>query len=308
MKYLPFLTGTYSTAPGLVPVTKQEQETDKLIFQTDGFYSGYLDNKALCRQENMSKYYLEHNAPFETIRVVNDYIVQQLQKEHPAYFDYEDNGDHCILINLQSGELVRWNKATMQLSNNRYLSLFDALCCQVQEDLAVCQLQDTSDWLAAVHLCAPNHWAPQDKIGKPFDAVHAPVPGMEKTIPHYFKMLQSVISKGPFTRYAWGISADNRLNHHPVAPAGINQQAWLGRKINDASRLFIRTERQNLVGFPQVNAFLFTIRTYFYEVSLLQDGEKKALWSAVRSMSPEALAYKGLTGITDFLATHLFEG
>jgi hypothetical protein len=307
MKYLPFLTGVYTTAPGLIPLSKHEYDADKLIFQTDGFYGGYLDNKAFCRRENINKYYSEHNASIETTRVVNNYIVQQLQKEHPGYFDYDETGDHCILINLQSRELIQWDKATMQLSKKNYVSLFDALCSQVQEDLAVCQLQDTRDWLATIHLCAPNHWAAEDKIGKPFDAVHAPVPGMEKTMPHYFKMLQSVIHKGPFTRYAWGISTDNRLNHHPVAPPGINQQAWQGRKINEASQLFIRTERQNLVGFPQVNAFLFTIRTYFYEFGLLEDHEKTALWSAVRSMSPEALAYKGLTGVTEFLSRHLFE-
>jgi dimethylamine monooxygenase subunit A len=307
MKYLPFLTGVYSTAPGLVPASKHETDADKLIFQMDDFYNSYLDNKALCRKENMSKYYCEHNASVETTRLANEYIVQQLQKEHSTYFDYEETGDHCILINLLSGELIQWHKATMQLSNDNYLSLFDALCSQVQEDLAVCQLQDTSDWLANIHLCAPNHWAAEDKIGRSFDAVHAPVPGMEKTMPHYFKMLQSVIQKGPFTRYAWGIATDNRLNHHPVAPPGIEQKYWQGRAVNKATQLFIRTERQNLVGFPKSNAFLFTIRTYFYEVNLLENDEKKALWSAVRSMSPESLAYKGLTGVTDFLLRHLFE-
>ena len=163
------------------------------------------------------------------------------------------------------------------------------------------------DWLAAIHLCAPNHWAAEDKVGKPFNGVHAPVPGMEKTMPHYFKMLQSVIQKGPFTRYAWGIATDNRLNHHPEAPPGINKQQWQGRAIDGHSQLYIRTERQNLVGFPQVNAFMFTIRTYFYEVNQLNNNEKKALWSAVRGMSEEALAYKGLTGVTDFLSKHLFE-
>ena len=163
------------------------------------------------------------------------------------------------------------------------------------------------DWLAAIHLCAPNHWAAEDKVGKPFNVVHAPVPGMEKTMPHYFKMLQSVIQKGPFTRYAWGIATDNRLNHHPEAPPGINKQQWQGRAIDEHSQLYIRTERQNLVGFPQVNAFMFTIRTYFYEVTQLNNNEKKALWSAVRGMSEEALAYKGLTGVTDFLSKHLFE-
>ncbi len=206
-----------------------------------------------------------------------------------------------------TGKLLQWDKFTQELSGTEYLSLFDALCCQVQEDIAVCQLQDDKDWLAAVHLCAPNHWAAADKIGRPFNKVHAPVPGMEKTMPHYFKMLQSVIQKGPFTRFAWGIATDDRLNHHPDPPPGIMQEDWQGRRIDEAAQLYIRTERQNLLGFPDCNAFLFTIRTYFYEVDKLENNEKTALWSAVRSMSPEALAYKGLTGVTDFLMHHLFD-
>ncbi|HCN82673.1 MAG TPA: DUF3445 domain-containing protein, partial [Sphingobacteriaceae bacterium] len=30
----------------------------------------------------------------------------------------------------------------------------------------------------------------------------------------------------------------------------------------DSTYLYVRVERQNLIGFPEVNAFLFTIRTY----------------------------------------------
>jgi dimethylamine monooxygenase subunit A len=307
MKYLPFINGMYSTAPGLIPVARQDTGADKFIFQIDEQYKNYLENKEQCRKENIHKYYLEKDSNTAAITEVNQYMLQQLQKEHPENFDYTESGDECILINLLTEELIQWNKTTMQPANKKYLSLFDALCCQVQEDIAVWQLQDEKDWLAAIHLCSPNHWAAADKIGKPFDAVHAPVPGMEKTMPHYFKMLQSIIQKGPFTRYAWGIAADNRLNHHPQAPPGSNQQQWQGRAIDKKSKLYIRTERQNLVGFPQQYAFLFTIRTYFYEVDQLDNHEKKALWSAVRSMNEEALAYKGLTGVTDFLLTHLFE-
>lgn len=307
MKYLPFLTGTYSTAPGLVQLSRQNNEYDKLIFQIDSLYDKYLKNKSCCRKENMHKYYVESNLFAETIHVVNNYIATQLQKEYPSQFDYSETENSCILINIKSRELIQWHKQTMQLENNRYLSLFDALCSQVQEDFAVCQIQEETDWLSAIHLCAPNHWGAEEKIGKPFDAVHAPVPGMERTMMHYFKMLQSVIYKGPFTRYAWGISTDKRLNHHPDAPPGIDKEHWQGRKIDEAAKLFIRTERQNLIGFPHVNAFLFTIRTYFYEVGSLESYEKKALWSAVRSMSPESLAYKGLTDVTGYLSIKLFE-
>ncbi len=306
MKYLPFLTGTYSVAPGLIPISKAEEERDKFIFQVDEHYNAYLENKKACRKENIHKYFCEHHLLPRTIHHVNSYIALQLQKEYPSVFEFDDENENCFFINTKTREVIQWQKNNMQLHGNNYISVFDALCCQAQEDFAICQLQNEKDWMTAIHLCAPNHWAAADKIAKPFDAVHAPVAGMEKTFVHYFKMLQSIVQKGPFTRFAWGISTDDRLNHHPEPPPGINKTKWEGRRINNAAKLYIRTERQNLIGFPEVNAFLFTIRTYFYEVDLLEDHEKKQLWSAVRSMSPESLAYKGLTDATDYLAKKLF--
>ncbi|GAO44663.1 heme-dependent oxidative N-demethylase family protein [Flavihumibacter petaseus] len=306
-KYLPFLTGHYSTAPGLLPIHRQEHAADQLIFQIDQQYSAYRANKLCCREENIHKYYIERDCRLETMRAVNEYLVYQLQYEYPLLFDFTTGRNDSLLTNLNTGEIIRWRTATMELEGSAYVSLFDALCSQVQEDLAICQLTEARDWLAAIHLCAPNHWSAADKIGKPFDAVHAPVPGMEKTMPSYFKMLQSIVDKGPFTRFAWGIGTDYRLNHHPEPPPGWDPKSWHGRKINRKSELFIRTERQNLVGFPAQQAFLFTIRTYFYPVRDLDPAEKTALWSAVRSMSHEALAYKGLEGVTAWLAEKLFE-
>jgi hypothetical protein len=56
---------------------------------------------------------------------------------------------------------------------NEYLSVFDMLCAQLQEDFAICCTNEHEDWLAAIHLCAPNHWAAGDKIGKPFEILPA---------------------------------------------------------------------------------------------------------------------------------------
>ena len=99
------------------------------------------------------------------------------------------------------------------------------------EDVVICQLAPEQDWLAAIHLCAPNHWAAHDKIGKPFNVVHGNIPGMEKINQHYFKMLELLVQKGPFTRFAWGLATDNRLNHHPEPPLGFDPILWQGRQI-----------------------------------------------------------------------------
>ncbi|HTQ26813.1 MAG TPA: DUF3445 domain-containing protein [Puia sp.] len=306
MKYLPFLDGKYSVAPGLVPMQKADTSQEKLVFQVDELYPEYFQNKTRCRGEDMRKYFCEEKFLPVTTVYINHYIAHQMVREHPKHFSLEEQAGNYKLSNHITGEQLRWDKSWTTVSGNHYLSLFDALCSQLQEDMAVCQLEEERDWMAAIHLCAPNHWAAAEKTGKPFDKVHAPVPGMEKTMPHYFKMLNSVVQKGPYTRFAWGISTDTRLNHHPDPPAGEDPIAWRGRSVQqEHAALFLRVERQNLVGFPDVNAFLFTIRTYFYAVETLQQEEKMALLSAVASMSDDSLRYKGLIGALPLLQKQL---
>jgi hypothetical protein len=188
----------------------------------------------------------------------------------------------------------------------QYISLFDALCSQVQEDVAICQLEGERDWLAAIHLSSPNHWDPAQKIGRPFSSVHAVVPGMERLNQQYFKMLVTAVQKGPFFRFAWGIATDTRLNHHPLPPPGIDPLYWQGRKVEaDESNIYLRVERQTITGVPACNAFLFTIRTYFYDIDELTAEEKAALYSAVEGMSASSLEYKGLTDKVEILKGRL---
>jgi dimethylamine monooxygenase subunit A len=303
MRYLPFLSGIYTTAPGLVSTTRSEGY-DALIFQIDDLYPLYIANKKDCRQENIYKYYCEEKLLPETMRSVNQYLVKQLVQEHPQQFKV-NYGDRQF-TNTTTHEEFSWQEDWLSIDGDSYKSLFDALCSQVQEDIAVVQLSGDDDWLAAIHLCSPNHWSPGDKIGRPFSATHAPVPGMEKTLQHYRKMLESIVhASTPFTRFAWGIATDTRLNHHPIAPPDRSLGNWQGRDHQKNNGWFIRTERQNLVGLADVNAFLFTIRTYFYRIDELSAQEKSLLLKALQSMSPEALEYKGLTGSIHLLEEYL---
>ncbi len=152
-----------------------------------------------------------------------------------------------------------------------------------------------------------NHWSPGVKIGGTFNEIHDPVPGMQKVMDNHVKMLQLLFKKGPFTRFAWGIAKDDRLNHHPSAPKDFKGIDWNGRKISPSTKLFVRTEKQNLIGFPSANAFLFTIRTYFYDIDDLLPVEKKLLYYAADDMSPEARIYKGVSG-KDILKKTLLTG
>lgn len=301
MKYLPFLNGQYSVAPGLFPFSRSEQAPYNLYFHIDPYYKRYIDNKEQCRRENLIKYHPDFPMSNDILAVVNEFILSKMISENPESFEIFESSATKGIYNLITSEIIQWDPSSNKILGNKYRNIFDALCSQLQEDFAICSVSAEENKMIALHICSPNHWSPEDKIGRGFDAVHEPVPGMEKQRPHVQKMLQSVISKGPFYRFAWGISTDDRLNHHPVAPAGISAAEWNGRKPGRHGPLFVRTEKQNLVGFPEINAFLFTIRTYFYPVDDLSVLEKQKLILAVETMSEESLGYKGLVGKKEML-------
>lgn len=295
MKYLPFLTGKYSTAPGLAAIEKNPVLSEKFIFQVDDQYMDYITSKEACRKENIYKYYCTSRLAAKTISKINQYIATQLCKEYPDNFAYTENSSQFSMVNSVTGETIIWKDDWVNVEGDKYVSLFDALCSQVQEDVAVVQMQEGEDWLTAIHLCSPNHWSPTEKCGRNFADIHQPIPGMDKTMQQHPKMLSAIIQKGPFTRFAWGIATDNRLNHHPTPPAGIDSEFWNGRlEGDDSTKFFVRTERQNLVGFSEENAFLFTIRTYFYDIDELDKNEKALLWEAIETMPYESKIYKGV--------------
>jgi hypothetical protein len=306
MKYLPFVTGTYSTAPGLIPLGKKGHREALEVFDFDDQYEKYCTNKRECRKENIRKYYIEHQFKQETYLQVIAFIISQLRNFCHEQFRFSKKINHSgILLNKLNGEEIEWDSSFNLINNNKYLSLLDAVCSQLQEDIAVCQLSNEDNKIVALHLCAPNCWSPGEKIGGTFNEIHEPVPGMQKVMDNHGKMLQLLINNGPFTRFAWGISTDDRLNHHPSAPKGFKGKDWFGRKISPSTKLFVRTEKQNMIGFPAINAFLFTIRTYFYDIEELTPTEKKMLYYAVEDMSPESRIYKGVNGKEEILKARL---
>ena len=296
-KYLPFLQGKYEVSPGLKPLDTGlgQSMTDQCIFQIGEDVSFFLQNKQACREEGIGKYYHTCREDTQTIQAVNQFIIRTLVQDYPEHFQPTSEEDSWVLRCALTGEVLRFSADYRLHDEGKYYSLFDALGCQVPEDLAVWQVEDGTDWLAALHICAPNYWSPEEKIGRNFYQFHAPVPGLEGLRERYFPMLQTIIRKGSFVRFTWGLTTDRRLNHHPEPPQNVGKTYWQGRSFDlQHPELYVRAERQTLTGLREVNAVLFTIRTYFTDVASLTHEELHALASAIRSMSPASLAYKGL--------------
>ena len=157
---------------------------------------------------------------------------------------------------------------------------FEQLCMQMQEDVCVMQ----NDSLVIAHVCFPSWWSPLDKMGMSTSEIHAPVPGMDKT--RYEQIWKACLHKGPYLRHNWTLTDSPELNQHP------------GRKIGKSfvgNALYLRVERQVLVGLPEVDSVIFLIRTFVTPIDELRQRERSQIYTAVAEMTDEELEYKGMT-------------
>lgn len=305
--YFPLMNGRYEVKPGLVKFGTDfgNGEADQQVFQLDENFAHYHQMKQLVRRERLSKYFQTCNFSKEVEGVIAQFIVGRLTLDHPQVFQLKQQSNSLALHNQWTGETLVFNPAyelqqahTLEKTRSlNYLSALDALANQVQEDFTVVSRAAEQHWISAIHLCFPNHWAAEEKIGHAFARVHAPVVGMEAMNRRGAAIVNTMITQQPTVRFAWGLSTDTRLNHHPEPPPIIPAAQWNGRSFNPAHpRLYLRIERQVVWGFPGVNAALFTIRTYFRDCrKLKQDANLRTqLRAAICSMSPESVVYKGL--------------
>ncbi|MBY0469919.1 DUF3445 domain-containing protein [bacterium] len=303
-RYFPIERGVYEVAAGLKPLGQEH------VFQIDNQFEKYRTNKEACRAENLKKYFLTQDYSPTVSREVNRFLVHQFVKEHPTHFSWDGSTLQCAL----TGDELKLDSNYELVSHDKYVSAFDALCSQVQEDIAVMR-RDTSipkNWLAALHLCSPSHWAASQKIGKNFFDIHSPVAGIEKLNKFADNLVDTMIRKGPFSRFVWSFGTDDRLNHHPDAPPGWDPAEWKGRtfrRTGNGSPFMLRVERQVLWGLPEVDASVFMIRTSFVDGNEIRRSqrERSLLRAGLLSMTPESRIYKGLDSCFDEIISWLDE-
>jgi hypothetical protein len=294
-RYFPPRTGRYDVAPGLFPLGTDfgNGAADTLLFQFDREFPRYHANKSACRAERFGKYVCAAGFDGPAAEAALRLMAARLATEHPALFRLEGAGGGVSVLHCRlTDDRLTFDERMHLASESPYADAFDALCCQVHEDIAVVRrAPERGDWIAALHLCAPSHWAAEAKIDRSFVDAHAPVPGFGKVSAAAAALTEACIARGPFVRFTWGIAFDDRLNAHPEPPPGSAPAFWDGE-----SPLFLRVERQTLWGLPEVDAFLFAIRVYIYDARPIRENpeQRDALVAALRSMSPESRRYKGV--------------
>ena len=162
------------------------------------------------------------------------------------------------------------------------------------EDFAVIDARSGRvDWLA---VCLPSRWAPEDKVGRHFTEVHAPVADNQLLLAASEHLVRLVTGPERWERFVWTLVATGRLDQHPVRQA---RAPWprQGAASDWALAAYLRTERQTFIPLPDRQQAVFTIQvetTPLTEV-VAAPGAARRLHDALASMSPAVLDYRGLT-------------
>lgn len=314
-RYFPIERGRYEVKPGMLPLGKcfGNGAVDNWLFQIDNSFASYRQVKLSSRAESLSKYFQTRNYTNFIATAVASVIITHLTQEHPQHFQILDLKDGISTLNCNLTQEKLHFDSNYQLQaveatvSPPYISTLDALAAQVQEDITViCRRSNGKTFVSAIHLCFPNHWSAEDKIGKDFATVHAPVAGMEKINQKADAITNTMIIHSPMVRFAWGLSTDTHLNHHPEPAPNIQGDIDQGRNFDiNNPQMYLRIERQVIWGLPLCDAAIFTIRTYFRDVKTLNHDEISQLISAIESMPHESLIYKGLLESRDGILTWL---
>lgn len=164
-----------------------------------------------------------------------------------------------------------------------------------EEDFAVLDgVTGTLPWLC---VCVPSSWAPEEKVGLDFLALHAPVADNAALLAASRQLVRLVTAGDRWERFVWTISPSPRYDQHPHrharTPWPVTPDAGAF-----AAQCFLRAERQTFfpVGRGTKQA-VFTIRVMRQPLAHAVDTPAKAarLHDSLASMSPSVLAYKNLT-------------
>jgi hypothetical protein len=286
MRYRPFLDGPWRLAMGLKALDLREwieidehfegqlAERRRLLDQRQGEVLGALPESAAGQAE------------------VLELLLDHLPQRFPEHYR-RTNGELINLVTGERFELAAWRAAPLELAGRL-----------VQEDLCLLQHGGPAYRLVAGVLCFPSHWRLADKLGRPLEVIHEPVPGfadgLAVTVDRFFANLQVV---RPVWRVNWSLvdtpqlflPPEHRAARKAIAAERAGEQLWL------------RVERQTLRRLPRSGDVLFGIRTHLAPLADVIDGPgaAQALAARVREMPPGMAAYKGIAAIRDALLSWL---
>jgi dimethylamine monooxygenase subunit A len=239
-----------------------------------------------------------------------DALCAQAALEHPAEFGWDGAGQH------KAYELG-WSLAGEAVQGSGPAEIGATLCAlrpewrraallslAFAEDFAVIDGASARvPWLA---VCLPSHWAPEQKVGRHFAEVHAPVADNALLVSASGPLARLVTGQDRWERFVWTITRHAQMHAHPARcdpapwPEDVDAAAL-------AAEAFFRTERQTFIPLPRHRQAVFTILVELLPLAEAIDSPGRAaqVHDALASMSDAVLAYRGLHGARDRLLAWL---
>lgn len=170
------------------------------------------------------------------------------------------------------------------------------LALAFEEDFAV--LDAASGTIAWMAVALPSSWAPEDKIGRSFAEVHAPVADNRLVVGASEHLVRLVTGAERWERFVWTISRHPALDAHPARPSA----PWPADADDDtvAARAHWRTERQTFIPLPAERQAVFTIHVQVQPLAeAMTPPRARRVHDALASMSDAVLAYRGLVPVRE---------
>ena len=174
----------------------------------------------------------------------------------------------------------------------------------VQEDLCLMQRGEAGYRLVAAVLCFPAHWRLADKLGRPLEVIHAPVPGFgERLAAPVDRFFCSIQVERPVWRLNWSL-VDTPALFLPPEHRGQAREVAAERA---GEELWLRVERQTLRRLPGSRDVCFGIHTYVEPLAEAIESPEaaQALAARIREMPEPMARYKSILPIREALLAWL---
>jgi hypothetical protein len=283
-EYAPYKSGQFRLAMGLLPLDLRDW------IEPDERVGIELAEKERLLHEQHAAVFAALPEAFDGSAEVLELLAAYLPERFPSLFTKTGNLLHH-----------RVTQRTWDLSQS-VLHPLDLAGQLVQEDLCLMRFSKESNLyhLVGASLCFPTRWRLADKLGKPLNLVHGPVPGYEEelasTMDRFFERLK--VDK-PVWRVNWGLIDDPTL-FQPTGHGrkGLNPDITV---TNAGDKLWLRMERQTLRRLPRTQDILFTIRVHVRPLQELATRPERAaeLAATIRSMPEPMRVYKSLPPFQD---------
>lgn len=235
-------------------------------------------------------------------------LARHAAAEHPGHFAWDGRRAVALGVAVEDGQLQQVQAGVFGLGDEvgRCLQqlppawrLAGLISLAFAEDFAVVDGRDaTIPWLA---VALPSHWTPEDKIGRHFAEVHAPVADNSLLLQASAALTRMVTAPGAWERFVWNVTSHPRLHAHPLR---FDERRW---QLTPVAGAWWRTERQTFIALPEHAQAVFTIHVQVQPLAeaVAVPGRAARLHEAISTMSPAVLAYRGLATVRDELLAWL---